>query len=656
MKKLILIFIASCGILNMTVQAQDSTKMKRKDFKRDAELSRWVLDVNLLGGLYTQDFTTANSSGNYLNEIGAVSNMGTLKFKNGSSFGGDAQIGFFFGQKRHWGIGTGFMYLYQQGDATLDNFHVEYQATDRNGVVFRQLITGNQVKEHITSNNMNIPLVLKYKNRFSKHWGFTADAGALFNLQMKNNYNNNQSSFDYEAIYAYNTESGTPVAYYDNSPIPGPTDVLYTKAFMQQHDGANFQSTVATLQNEGYNIGFGVKPRTNTGSESYTSGSVGLLVQPSMNYFLSDAVALNFGLYYIYQPFKNNAQSGYNLTGRTGDYSTTLSNVTSSNAQTYGLNVGVRFFLGKTAPLPTITSIDSMAPSLCGSCDGAMTLHGLKAGKSVVVNYNYNGMPQAPYSTTVDANGSVRIPSLCAGNYSNITAKVGRHTIAGWPINIVAPALVITSENSTNPTDSGKCNGTITLNGMYAGKNVTVSYNFNGTPQPPYTGIVNADNTVTISGLCAGTYSGVVVSISTCTANGTDITLTDPLPPPPPPPAPVEVQRPDISTPILFNFNKSTVHQSSMPLIKEAAEEMKADPDAVITVNGYTDAIGSVGYNKKLSVRRAAAVKSHLKKFGISGNRVKTVGHGKSDPAATNATPEGRKENRRAIMDIEDKK
>ena len=160
--------------------------------------------------------------------------------------------------------------------------------------------------------------------------------------------------------------------------------------------------------------------------------------------------------------------------------------------------------------------------------------------------------------------------------------------------------------------------------------------------------------TVVLNNLCEGTYSNVVAMINTCTANGTDVTLTAP---PPPPPAPdTMVQLPDISQPILFNFNKTTVHKSSIPLLEEAAQEMKADPNAILTVNAYTDAIGSKAYNQKLSVRRAQSVKSHLKQLGVSPKRVKTVGHGKSDPAQDNSTPEGRAQNRRAIMDIEDKK
>src|SRR5271156_1563962 len=128
MRKLLLIFIASCSAASLMAQSQDTTTKIKNNYTHDRDLSRWVLDINLLGGGYTQNLTQSGSTAGYAQEIAAVSNNGSLSFKNGYTLGGDAQIGFFFGQNKHWGIGTGFMYLYQQGTADLTGFHVEYAA------------------------------------------------------------------------------------------------------------------------------------------------------------------------------------------------------------------------------------------------------------------------------------------------------------------------------------------------------------------------------------------------------------------------------------------------------------------------------------------------------------------------------------------------
>ena len=52
----------------------------------------------------------------------------------------------------------------------------------------------------------------------------------------------------------------------------------------------------------------------------------------------------------------------------------------------------------------------------------------------------------------------------------------------------------------------------------------------------------------------------------------------------------------------------------------------------MILVVGHTDRIGSAAYNKKLSERRAAAVKTYLVSKGIEANRVYTEGKGVKQP------------------------
>ncbi len=90
MKKL-LIFLLAAGA-PMATMAQTMPR-----HHTDSMLSRWVIDVNLLGGLASQTFTTGNSAANYPNALNP--NTGNLTYTNGYSFGADAQLGFFFGKK-----------------------------------------------------------------------------------------------------------------------------------------------------------------------------------------------------------------------------------------------------------------------------------------------------------------------------------------------------------------------------------------------------------------------------------------------------------------------------------------------------------------------------------------------------------------------------
>ncbi len=617
---------------------------------RDSSLSRWVIDVNLLGGGASQTFTTANSSGNYPNVLNA--NTGQLTYQNGYGFGADAQLGYFFGKKRHFGIGTGFMYMEQHGDAVLNNYHVEYQATDGNANIFRQVVTGNNIKENIVARSYNIPVLLKYKDRFSKHWGFTADAGAVINLQTQNAYTTH-ASFDYEAIYKFGETDGIQRSVYDNSPTPDATDWLITKAeFLKNNPNGDVAAYFAAKRALGYSVGDGVSPDTRTGTTTYTQVTVGFLVQPSVNYFLSDHVALNLGVYYMIQPFTNNAQTGYQLTDGVGKYSSVMNNVTAATDQSYGINFGARFFLGHSRKPMTISSIDESSPSQCGFCDGSMAFHGLTPNKKVTINYSVNGAPNTSYTTVVETDGQVKMTHLCAGSYTGIEAKIKRHKATAAPVTIAAANMTLATQDATNPTSVNECNGSVMFTGVYAndGK-VTVSYSVDGTHKT-YAGSINPDHSISIRGLCPGNYSGITVQVNDCSANGTDFILTAPIPAPLPPAAPV-IDAVDISIPILFDVNKTIVPASSYPLIDEAAKELNANTNARLTIDGHADASGSEPSNKILSLKRANAVKAQLTKRGVSANKVKTRGHGSSMPAATNATREGKRENRRAIMKME---
>jgi outer membrane protein OmpA-like peptidoglycan-associated protein len=274
-----------------------------------------------------------------------------LHFKNGSSWGVDGQIGYFFGRKRHWGIGAGVMYMKQQGDIYLDKFRIEYASVDKNNDVFRQIVTANkQIKESITSNDLCLPLVLKYKGQFSSRWGFTMDAGLLFRLQMKNSYTTN-ASFNYEAIYKYSKVGNTTTAVYDNSAIPGPTDQLITQTFYNAHSANNVYSTAQEWFNAqnglGQNVGLNVHTNSTSGTVSY-KGTIGFIVQPCISYRLTDYLFFNMGLYYIVQFFNNTDNTkNYKLTDQLGSYSSVMNGVTSSDNSTYGVNLGFRIFIDK---------------------------------------------------------------------------------------------------------------------------------------------------------------------------------------------------------------------------------------------------------------------------------------------------------------------
>ncbi len=345
MKKLFSVLIAAGGVLSAT--AQTNTTPPPKDFTKDEDLKRWVIDINAMGGIMTQDITTTNPVLNYNNALNS-SSIGGLKFENGISYGGNAQIGFFFDNKSHFGIGTGLMYLMQTGDVTMNNYNVEFQSTDGKGDIFRQIITaGGPIKEQLKITNISIPLMLKFKYRFTKRSGISADAGILYNVSLKNEYTTD-AMFNYEAIYRHvNTGNGITTVY-DNGATPNPSSLLITaKQYLATHPGGDAAAYLTSQRiANGYNVGMNVEASEKTGSVDYVQSSVGFMFQPSYSFYFSDKVAMNIGGYIMYQMFTH-SPTGAHLTDKLGEYNSFLNNVTTTNATSYGGNLGVRFYFGK---------------------------------------------------------------------------------------------------------------------------------------------------------------------------------------------------------------------------------------------------------------------------------------------------------------------
>jgi outer membrane protein OmpA-like peptidoglycan-associated protein len=143
---------------------------------------------------------------------------------------------------------------------------------------------------------------------------------------------------------------------------------------------------------------------------------------------------------------------------------------------------------------------------------------------------------------------------------------------------------------------------------------------------------------------------------------GLELMLQQSPPPPPPPPAPPVAQAAPPPPPppatkkkivlrgVNFDFNKYNIRPDAVPILEQACRTLKEEPSIMVSADGYTDSIGTDAYNQKLSERRANAVRQWLIKCGIPSSRISARGFGKSNPVASNATPEGRAQNRRTEL------
>lgn len=98
--------------------------------------------------------------------------------------------------------------------------------------------------------------------------------------------------------------------------------------------------------------------------------------------------------------------------------------------------------------------------------------------------------------------------------------------------------------------------------------------------------------------------------------------------------------------PIQFEFDSSVLKTESYSTLDKLAKELR-DSNGTVTLDGYASAEGSEAYNLNLSKDRANAVKQYLVNAGVPASSINANGYGEANPIASNATEEGRIQNRR---------
>ena len=99
---------------------------------------------------------------------------------------------------------------------------------------------------------------------------------------------------------------------------------------------------------------------------------------------------------------------------------------------------------------------------------------------------------------------------------------------------------------------------------------------------------------------------------------------------------------------VLFASGESVLLPAARERLRTVAEALMAQDEKVgIVVEGHTDTMGSNRLNEELSHARATAVKDFLVEQGVDGDRIRAIGRGENEPIATNETAEGRANNRR---------
>ena len=114
--------------------------------------------------------------------------------------------------------------------------------------------------------------------------------------------------------------------------------------------------------------------------------------------------------------------------------------------------------------------------------------------------------------------------------------------------------------------------------------------------------------------------------------------------------------RVSVDTVAHFAFNSATLNDHDKPALQNFAETMsKYHPNAMITVEGFTDPAGSRGYNKHLGMERAKAVRDFLVSSGLNADMVRAVSYGEdaNRQVAKGASHDRGADNRRVSLTVD---
>jgi outer membrane protein OmpA-like peptidoglycan-associated protein len=115
----------------------------------------------------------------------------------------------------------------------------------------------------------------------------------------------------------------------------------------------------------------------------------------------------------------------------------------------------------------------------------------------------------------------------------------------------------------------------------------------------------------------------------------------------------LEEGRITIAEKVFFETGKTVIEARSLPLLDEVASVILAHPvGGQVEVQGHTDDQGNDAANLKLSQGRAEAVRDYLVTKGVAAEQLVAKGYGETKPIASNASEDGRGENRRVEFHI----
>ncbi len=137
----------------------------------------------------------------------------------------------------------------------------------------------------------------------------------------------------------------------------------------------------------------------------------------------------------------------------------------------------------------------------------------------------------------------------------------------------------------------------------------------------------DGDGIVDSADKCPGTAAGVVVNQDGCKLKA-NISLEN----------------------VQFKTGTAILDSNSRSILDRVASTLKQNDHLSFEVAGHTDSVGNYNSNVRLSAARAESVRKYLIDNGIAADRLVAKGYGPDRPVASNATRDGRSQNRRVEL------
>lgn len=101
-----------------------------------------------------------------------------------------------------------------------------------------------------------------------------------------------------------------------------------------------------------------------------------------------------------------------------------------------------------------------------------------------------------------------------------------------------------------------------------------------------------------------------------------------------------------------FESSSATLSQGATAVLSDISTILNDYPYTELFIEGHADSSGNQDSNKTLSQLRAKNVAIFMREHDVTADRMAIAGYGATRPVASNATPEGRKLNRRVLVKI----